>query len=260
MKRELSKPLFDLGGTFSVEAIVDRPAGKHQKFVTSVNIESSGFNILFAHWPYPLRLTGGRLEIKPPKVFAHTIEATGLDGGRGHLDGTVDLTDGKINPDMIIAGAAIPVDPVLLSSIPPPQDRWLRDLDVSSGSIDASGKIFRDNSDHITFQIDAQLNDGKAKPFGGRYGLDKIAGGFTIERGRVALNALHGEHGPTRLHLSGRGPVGGRCAAARPGVLRHSAPPRRADPRHAPAAGGTRRAAQERFRAAQADRPPRPGP
>ncbi len=201
LKTVLEQPVFDLAGKINLTVQITRPLGRGKKFRSKIIAETDEFNILFKYWPYPLRLVGGKLTINMPEVIAEKIEAQGLTGGKGQLDGTVQF-EGGVNPKLTVSGSALPVDEVLLASIPQPQDRWVRDFHLN-GAIDANGSVFKEADGQIDFNMGLQITGGTARPFNGRYQIDDLKARIALERRKATIESLTGKHNQSNLSLAG---------------------------------------------------------
>lgn len=197
-------PLFDLGGRIALTATVHRPYGKDQKYTNLIRVTGKQFNALFRYWPYPLQLVDGELVIEPSSVTVNNIRGKGLTGGIGACSGRVtDIGSGKtFLPDLTITGEGIPLDEMLITSIPEPQNNWLRTLKLT-GAINATGFIRRNEAGEVDFNVVTTMEDGRAQPNGGRYDIEKIKGTAHISRGIVELESIEGVHGDTAVTLKG---------------------------------------------------------
>ena len=198
---------FELGGTTNMFIEIERAIGVDENIRNSIDIDMQGMGILFEFWPYPIRTTRGKVRVRPGRIYIDQVVGVGLNGGTALINGTVDLnkqSDGRVRvvPDIIVQGRNIPIDEFLLSSIPLPHDRWLRDLNLT-GLIIADGQIFANDQGEVDFRIDVQIADAAANPFKKRYTISDIDGVVKIQRGQVSVTHLTGAHNDSRLTVSG---------------------------------------------------------
>lgn len=197
-------PRFAPGGRANFVVNLTHELGVEHDYIIVTDLDMAGLNMMFEGWPYPLRVDSGRLQVEPGKATVHDFRMRGLNGGQFTLKGHVDLPEhGQVVPHLELAATQIPIDELLLASIPAPQDDWVRRLQLS-GKLDANGKIFLvPNTQTIDFDVRFTTRDAVALPFGGRYDLRNLAGNVTIGRGRVVIDGLQAEHGQSQLSLSG---------------------------------------------------------
>ncbi|MEX0887135.1 MAG: hypothetical protein WD009_11930 [Phycisphaeraceae bacterium] len=162
---------------------------------------------LFAHWPYPLTATGGQLAIERTRIRAEDIVVEGLTGASGRIAGLVhiDPEARRVTPDLYIDNARLPIDELLLASLPHAQQRWVRSLHAS-GTLLGHGRIFRDpdRPRGADFSLTFSPGNVELRPFGGRLRLAELAGEFTLAPGRVTLDGLTARHAGGSLTADGR--------------------------------------------------------
>jgi hypothetical protein len=198
-------PLFDLGGTVNVEVKVSRDLGPVQPYVAIVELDMAGVNLMFRHWPYPLQLTSGRIRIEPGIVRIDDIKATGPRGGFGEMHGVVAKVPGpgdRWDPELHITRAQLPLDDLLLATIPSPHDQWLRDFRLR-GTLDATGRIYALPDGEVTFTIDTHVRDATADPFASGFDITDLSGKAKIERGRVTVTDMTGRRDQSVLVMGG---------------------------------------------------------
>ncbi len=203
-ERVADTPVFDLAGRASILAEVQRSLGPDEPTRTSVMLDAAGLEVLFTHWPYPLRVTGGKLLIRPDSVTVEGIEAVGLNGGRFRFTGRVDRSGPRgsyLEPHLQVHAEAVPADAILLATLSDAHRPLVAGLGLE-GVLDATGVVTRGDDGEIGFEIQLAMADGRARPMGGRYGLEEVEGKLTVERGRVKLHKLTGLHDQTRLTLA----------------------------------------------------------
>ena len=197
-------PVFELGGTVNLNAVRQRPAGPNKEVTVTSTLDLAGLNVLFEYWPLPLQLEKGTLILTEDHAVAEGIVARGVNGPnmRFAAKGVVDGTSGRIIPDVQVAIAHLPVDELLLATLPAQPRSWLRDLQLQ-GDIDLKGKVFADEDGHIDFQLMTQLAGCQVKPFDGRYEVKIVDGQADVSRQAVNLIELVGQHHQSRLLLNG---------------------------------------------------------
>lgn len=208
--------VFELGGPVHGEFRLRRERGLERPTRLWGQVQLAGLGVVLKDWPYPLRVTGGTLELEPEAVVVHGLTFRGLTGGTGTVSGRVDrVAEGRYDPDLDITAAKLPVDALLLGTVPEPWDQTLTDLRLS-GEVAASGRVFADEAGRLDFHLDASLDDADARPFGGGFPLEHLVGKFTLTRHSLELtratgqavgqgtgDAVVGDGGQTRVSISG---------------------------------------------------------
>ena len=216
------------GAAARMVATVDRPEGRKQPVHVETELDMAGVSILFRYWPYPIQATGGTLIIKPDRVVADNIEGRGLGNDAVFsINGTVRRGEngwGDAVPQLTVTAQNVPIDDVLLATVPEAQRGVLRALHLS-GRGSAVAHVFRKASEPIDFTIQARIDEGQARPNDGRFVIDLKApqepgqtqtadenGGpwqITIGRHEVLLNDIEGlghdgsGRDPSPIRLSG---------------------------------------------------------
>lgn len=203
---------FEMGGLANLTITVDRPYGMDVHYNTRVVLSLDRLSLLYKNWPYPLRIRSGNIVIKRDVVEAHDIVAEGLTGIKGNLNGSVGLSHNSdqqdlnhvahILPDLRIEADDVPVDDVLIASLPGPQGKVLRDMHVD-GRFSARAHIFTGENSDADFVINIALADATARPFDGSYNLQDLKGDLTIKLGRLFINQLTATHGQSELGIKG---------------------------------------------------------
>lgn len=200
-------PPFEVGGRLRhVQIVVDRSLGRDSPYVMNARIDLAGMNMLFRHWPYPLQLTRGSLHVGPGLVRVEDVAATGLRGGSGQMHGVIARDDatGKWLTDLAIDRATLPMDDLLLATIPAPHDYWLRQFHLS-GTLGASARITADPATGSpTFAIDTTLRDARAHPFECGFIVTDLTGQARITPTQVDVGPIRGRRGASPLQWSGQ--------------------------------------------------------
>ncbi len=186
------------------EAIIDihRPLGAHVRTQVTSQIDVAGLHVLYHHWPYPMTADSGLLTIRPNDV-AVDVRLSGINGAAGHVSGVLqrDAQD-RLSPKLRIEGVRVPIDDLLIASLPQPQNQWLRDLHAQ-GVLTGDGDVWRQDDGQVNFTLDSQLRDGRAAPYGGTFALQQLTGKLTIERHKLQIEQLTGQHETGPLSISG---------------------------------------------------------
>lgn len=204
---KLGDPMFDLGGRGDVVVKVTRPVGPGLKPTLNTAIDIKQANVIFKFFPYPIRVSGGRLVISPGVATFDQIKIVGLTGGRGIIDGHIDLpskgSGNPIVPRLKLTAADVPFDNTLYDTLPDPQDRWLRELNLT-GRFDLAGTIHHDETTgKIGVDMALNLASVAATPGGGDFTIAEIAGVVRIGVGKLTVEKLTGGRKDARITLSG---------------------------------------------------------
>ncbi len=119
---------------------------------------------------------------------------------------------GGVTPDIHLVVNPMPIDSLLMASIPSPEDHWMRDLALK-GNLDISGQVLRNATGDVDIDLLAKLANGRAQPMGGRYSLEKLSLTARIQRKEIELISAEGYHGRTHFNLAG---VGARWTGGKP--------------------------------------------
>jgi hypothetical protein len=217
-------PVFDLGGKANIKVHLTQAYGPHTPHVVTVHIDASRVSILTKAWNYPIKIVQGSLVISPDGAQLENIHVQGLTGVKGTLTGNVTLPDKDVpgeqaNPDVHFAGSDLPLDSLLLASIPPAQAQLLQQLDAH-GRLTLTGKVYRtadpqnpDKSNHngpMDFDIHAQIQEetdpqkqSHARPFDGRITLGPLSGKILIHRQSARIESLASAFGEAKVALTG---------------------------------------------------------
>ncbi|MCC7146744.1 MAG: AsmA-like C-terminal domain-containing protein [Phycisphaeraceae bacterium] len=199
--------VFALGGKIQADIRAVRAAGKDKPYQIVTRVQGPGTGALFTHWPYPVRVLDGQIIIDPQKIAVEGLKLQGLSGAILRADGKVDLprkAEGlPLSPDLQVAVEKVPVDDLLLASIGGQQERWLRELGLE-GAFDGKGVIVLGDDKRVDFTIDASMQDGRARPFGGQFVIGQVNGTFALKRHSVTVHGMKGAHGGGRFEAQGQ--------------------------------------------------------
>jgi hypothetical protein len=132
LKRSVDAGAFALGGRCGFEVRVHSPAGFGMPIYVTGRVEVRDAGIVFARFPYPLRLKKGvfRLLDEAIEIDGDGLEAVTPAGGEFVVGGAVRIPrDGKggrlLDPDLSIRGKNDVIQPALIAAIPPASDEPL---------------------------------------------------------------------------------------------------------------------------------------
>lgn len=201
-------PTFALGGRLDADVQIERPMGHDVRTEVTTNVRGQGTQLLFQHWPYPLRVAGGSVTIAPDHVMVNDLQLRGLTGAMGRLSGRIDQRErpneeGKaLDPNLAVTEMRMPVDELLVASVPSPQDRWVRDLHAD-GTLVGGGRVYQKAEDDIGFAFDAQLENVTARPFGGDYLLQATRGAIHLEEKSLSFHDMVARRDDAQLGAEG---------------------------------------------------------
>lgn len=152
-----ARPLLEPGGRAVVDVHVTRPIGALKPWTTQVDVRFDTLHVLPEAFPLPMVGSDVALRINDTTATLVGGTYTSLRGGRARIDATVDLfaPDGSRSfiPRVDIAAQGIPVDDLLINSIPgreaangadgpyqPTAEESLRSLNIE-GAIDVVARI-----------------------------------------------------------------------------------------------------------------------
>lgn len=182
-----------------------QPSGHRKPLLATVTLDMKGLQGIFKFWPYPLTCMGGQVTIAPHRITADHVTLRGPTGATGWLGGTVETGshDSELVPKLTIHEARIPVDPLLLKSIPSPQNQWLRRLGLK-GTVVGNGRIYKNTSGQIDFGLHLHIDHGHATPLGSHFTLTNLNAAAILQRSRFLLLAASADHQQARIGARGR--------------------------------------------------------
>ncbi len=213
LRQLAARPVFELGGKLDADIRFLKEPGPDKKGVTTVAIDMAGMNVLVTPWPYPLTLDAGKLIIEGREVKLVGVEARGVSrgvdggaGGQGKFDGVfapASDENPRILPDLNFTASDLPVDDLLIASLPKGPGQWVASFGVE-GRVDFQGRIFpREDKQGHTFAIATHLHDATATPFAGKYALEKLDAKLLLKPDDFLIESLEAAHGETKLALRG---------------------------------------------------------
>lgn len=205
LRRRRQVPVFDLGGRVTLISHVLKKQGVDQQAKVTTEIDVSGVNMVYVHWPYPLHVMEGKLIIEPQKVTIEVGLARGTGDEPAHFaaEGTIVRLENHVVPDLKLVMQNVPIDPTLQASLATTPREWIKMLHIT-GMLDAQGRVFTNDEGRIDFALEMDLSNGTANPFGQRIKVRPFSGQVTLSRNRIEFKHLQGDHGHSHFALTGR--------------------------------------------------------
>ncbi len=207
INRRLDTPAFELGGRANVSVHVLRKPGAehHSQATTEVDIEEAQF--LFKYFPYPMRVTRGRVRIRPGYVEFDDIHMEGLVGGKGVAKGYVALASseegaGHVVPNVSFTGLDLPLAELVYDALPEAQGRWLRRMKLA-GNVDVAGRIIADDRRETDIDLLITTRDLVAEPGDGSLPLTDLASELRVTLKTLELRKVEARHPGGTLTLTG---------------------------------------------------------
>ena len=213
---------FRPGGTIrKLTARVNREAGVSSPVRIRTELDMAGVAILFRFWPYPWVATGGRLIIEQNRLTAEGLVGHGLVDKQATLtiNGTLSRSPegwSRPVPDVRIAVRGIPIDELLLLTLPEPHDELVRTVGLTGrGSADAH--IFLNDEGRIDYRIETRMEGGEARLRDGELLISDLEGHVTVEPGRVDFHRIQGKTSASPIDATSPQPL--PAAPAAPGAI-----------------------------------------
>ena len=208
LTRLSQRPVFDLGGLAQARVDIRTIPGERRTYST-IRATAPGLNIAYEHWPYPLTFDeGGELIINLPAIQGEVVRvkggAKGLNGGVVAVDGIMLAPPERgrnLVPDLKLTATGIPLDDLLLLSLPEADAKVVRQLHLG-GKIDIDGRITNDDQHRIDFRIGVALANATARPNDGKYDLTDVNAKLTVHRKGVDIHSVEARHGDSTLHVA----------------------------------------------------------
>lgn len=190
--------LLSLGGTMNAAVHVYRPPGYKKRYQNVVTIsagEAGGVRAIMKHWPYPVTARQGRLVLGPGYALIEDVVGESPTGGRAKVSGRLDRIErGKPwKPTIDLAEIDLPIDDLLLASIPDRYSDWIRQMGMS-GRVQGDGSIFLGENGEFNFHTNLTLAEGDLDPAEGELAFDQVevAGqltrfGFVVDEARANI-------------------------------------------------------------------------
>jgi hypothetical protein len=204
VEKELSIPVFDLGGLAQMEIAVTRELGATTETKADVHFTASRIGIMMKAFPLPMVARNLDMQLGGSKTTFKPIAVSVPTGGTGIVTGGVDYPDGGgLQPWVDIKAEDLALDPVFVRALPDPPTargvtarRLVRDLGFS-GTVDGFAIVRRDPDDpeSASFRVDLSASGITAKPAsnsGDDLELTNIHGGISVFDGAVEIPYLAG--------------------------------------------------------------------
>lgn len=167
-------PVFEFRGRADVAVHVYAPRGVGTAYQTSVDVFLPHVGLIPEKFPYPLIAESVGVEVRDQKGRLTQGSFRGITGGKARVQAEFSVpgksdTEPPAPPEIQIAVADIPLDPLLLRALPGGNDesgfkRIIRDLGISAA---LSGEVQvhqRDGRDELGFDAAIELKSGEARP------------------------------------------------------------------------------------------------
>jgi hypothetical protein len=193
LEKAMKRPVFDLGGRCDIEVDVQSVPGKKipQVVVTVDILEANG---LYEGFGYPIRIRTGRLVFYPNHSVFEKVRAVGLHGGLLHLEGRVNLEEGKtleVYPQLSLTVSDVEIDSLLLDVLGDASSAALRQIQLG-GRINIDGRIHRPRGMPIQIDLGLKLRQGVVRPGGGRFAIEKLEGSARLTLQGLRIERLNG--------------------------------------------------------------------
>jgi len=141
LEMQLARPMWDLGGLIDLKVHMTRPQGPNQHSDETIDVSlpraARPVGLLFDEFPYPAFVADGAIRITPTRIdITRDLVVVGPTGGRALVSGSVDRvrteTGKRLEPHVRFTATQIPVDDLLLASIP--GDRTEDPADARAGT------------------------------------------------------------------------------------------------------------------------------
>ncbi|MFW6060959.1 MAG: AsmA-like C-terminal region-containing protein, partial [Phycisphaeraceae bacterium] len=195
-------PAFALGGRVNAHIRIERAYGRDKDTRVTTRLRSTDARLVFEHWPYPMQVVGGSLTVAPDHVVVDDLQVRGLTGAEGRVRGRITHDDG-LNPALTVTDLRLPIDALLIASLPEPQDRWVQRLHAD-GMITATGRVHPNDEGGVGFTFDGRLDEVTATPFDGRFTLTDLSGALHLEDDAIAFSDVVGHRDEAQLAAEGR--------------------------------------------------------
>ncbi|MDX1566144.1 MAG: hypothetical protein R3236_12090, partial [Phycisphaeraceae bacterium] len=193
--KEMSRPVFEMGGVCDIRfSFRMKPGQEKPELTTTVDLlKARG---IYEGFVYPIRVHKGRLVLRDDESLFQDIHGVGLNGGKVHMDGRLDLKgrpDGRVAsyPDLRLTGSDLPVDGLLFDVLGPDKSHALRQMRLT-GRMALDGRIHRKRAEGSRTEVDIGLvlTDGTARPSGGGFLIDQLTGRARMSLDGMRLDAL----------------------------------------------------------------------
>lgn len=216
MPKSVRKVWDDLhpAGKADTTVVVHRSPGQRGQNI-AVTIRMGGeVSVTYKEFAYPLESLRGQVKIVDRDITLESV--TGSSGAmRCGVGGTISQA-GKpeLKVDLDVWAKDLPLDAALWKAIGPAGQRVVSSLDMQ-GAADVSGKLTRQGEQKLQYDLRATLAgvDVTAKEF--PYRLSGARGAVHLTNGKVTLDGVTGQHGQSRISVSGDVVAGAKRAGVK---------------------------------------------
>ncbi|MFB3431427.1 MAG: hypothetical protein ABL309_10950 [Phycisphaerales bacterium] len=114
----LETPVFELGGTGTLDIAIRREEGDDSRYEETIVIDIPEAGLVVDRFPYPATAERLRLTIEDGTATIATSVLRGLRGGAGTISGGVRYTSDDYAPDIRISAGEVPIDGLLIQALP----------------------------------------------------------------------------------------------------------------------------------------------
>ncbi|MEQ9460467.1 MAG: hypothetical protein RIG82_05905 [Phycisphaeraceae bacterium] len=193
-----------LGGTIDADFTLRRPVGPDQPAITTTVIDTTGLRALQRHWPYPITSQRGTFTVSNNYVRIDDLHVTGPTGGSGVINAQLQREEetGRLDGDVVITQAQLPVDPYLLATIPGTARNIVTNL-APTGNLEGNATVSLKMDGTASFDVNANVLSASLTPHGGDYRILDVNGSFSVTNEQLTIPAMTGDHAGSTLAASG---------------------------------------------------------
>lgn len=201
LEKKLGAPVFDLGGTASMQIAVTRALGAEAETKADVHLTADRLGLMLRAFPLPLVASNVDMELGGSTTTMKPISISTPSGGAGLVTGRVDYPDGGgLFPFVNVQASRVPLDEVFVRALPSRADprkvtarRLVGGLGFE-GTIDGLAVVRPDPNDpeSASFRIDIAASGLTARPGDGSVELTELHGGVSVFDGAVEIPYLAG--------------------------------------------------------------------
>ena len=189
-------------GSFSCH--VAREPGPHKPFINTTDITLDSAEGKLAVFPYPLKLSTGRIEIR--EGYLNIVNAQ-MHHGNGHVDvnGIVRWNTNQITwkqllgPDLAITVRNVPIDDDFTNALPASQRALGAKRRPHRCPRHGRPRIPRPRRENISYTFDGSLHDGALQSGGGEAAMSGLNGTLHLTPTRLEIVDLKGQRGPSAV-------------------------------------------------------------
>ncbi len=185
-------------------AHVQREPGPHKPVYVSTNITLDDGEGRLIAFPYPLKLSSGRVEVREGYLniigaqMQHGKGTIGVDGivrWRSNIAPSTQPT----GPDLRIVARDVPIDDDFKNALPPAARAWAENGGLS-GTLNMDGHVFpAAGTKDVGYTFDGTLSDGALQSGEGEAAMSNMAAVLHLTPTRLEIDNLTGNRGPSAL-------------------------------------------------------------